>query len=321
MKFFGKNRKNRRNKRDHVLDVKAESRQVRAARIRKVSKAIAVTLAVVVLAVGGWQGSNLVLERWVFANPAFRIQSIDVGTDGLIPEKQLLVWSGVSPGENLLALDLAQVQRDLELQPWIEHVAVERLLPGTLRIRVSERKPIARIVGFEPSGGKAGFHLTTFFLDREGHAMLPPKNSHVSAPEGARFDRLPYVSGVSGTEIRTGRRVKSLQMDSALQLVEEFARSPMSGLVDLDVVDLSLPGVLVVKTRQKNEITFALDGFDRQMRHWRLIHDLALREGRQVATLDLSVSNNVPARWQEQEPERPSAAVSRPAVDYRRKHV
>ena len=39
--------------------------------------------------------------------PTFAIQRIDVQTDGVIAPDQLRRWSGVKPGENLIALDLA----------------------------------------------------------------------------------------------------------------------------------------------------------------------------------------------------------------------
>lgn len=47
---------------------------------------------------------------------------------------------------NLFALDLARIKRDLELAPAIQSAAVERVLPHTLKIRVTEREPVAQIV-------------------------------------------------------------------------------------------------------------------------------------------------------------------------------
>jgi cell division septal protein FtsQ len=63
-------------------------------------------------------------------------------------------WSGVREGENLLGLDLARVKRDLELVPLIRSAAVERVPPNTLRIRVSEREPLARVLA--PQAASSG---------------------------------------------------------------------------------------------------------------------------------------------------------------------
>ncbi len=40
-----------------------------------------------------------------------RSEKIEVQTDGVVPAEQVRRWSGVKPGQNLLALDLARVKR------------------------------------------------------------------------------------------------------------------------------------------------------------------------------------------------------------------
>ena len=86
-------------------------------------------------------------------------------------------------------------------------------------------------------------------------------------------------------------------MRGALQLIAEFVRSPMAGLVDLQRIDVSAPEVLVAITGQGSEVTFALQDLERQLRRWREIHDLGRRMNRVIATLDLAVPNSIPARW------------------------
>lgn len=46
-------------------------------------------------------------------------------------------------GANLFRLDIHDVQSDLRPVPWIKSVAVEKKLPNTLVIHVTERKPVA----------------------------------------------------------------------------------------------------------------------------------------------------------------------------------
>ncbi len=56
-----------------------------------------------------------------------------------------------------MALDLMRVKRDLEMQPPIQFVAVERVLPHTLKITITEREPVAQtMVTFVRPGGEAG---------------------------------------------------------------------------------------------------------------------------------------------------------------------
>jgi hypothetical protein len=191
--------------------------------------------------------------------------------------------------------------------------------PNTLRIRVIEREPVAQTVLFEPSGeGKPRSIL--FYFDADGHVMLPLEAHRLEA-SALGFDTLPILTGVAGADLRPGHQVESRQIQAALQLVVEFSRSPMLGLVDINAVDLSVPQLLQVSTSQGATVTFALEHLDRQLRRWRLVHDYALRSGKALASLDLSVSNNVPARWLEAS----AASLPKPKAlkpsPYKKRHV
>jgi hypothetical protein len=57
--------------------------------------------------------------------------------------------------------------------------------------------------------------------------------------------------------------------------------------------------VLVATTAQQSEVTFGLNDLERQLRRWREIHDEGQRQGKNLAALDLAVTNSIPARWLE----------------------
>jgi len=76
-----------------------------------------------------WHGGNWLLDEFLFRNPAFAIQAIEIETDGILPNAQLRACTGVKLGDNLLALDLSRIQRDLEYLPWIESAAVRTCPP------------------------------------------------------------------------------------------------------------------------------------------------------------------------------------------------
>ena len=171
--FFNTKPKNRRREREHVLDVKLRSQQVRAARWHWVSVFLAVgALGSLAFFMVFW-GGRWTLDTLIYQNNAFNVAEIDVTTDGIIAPSRLRQWSGVKIGDNLLALDLQRVKRDLELAPMIESVSVERVLPGTLRLRVSEREPIAQVLAARPLGATGSPTLTQFYLDDTGHVITP----------------------------------------------------------------------------------------------------------------------------------------------------
>src|SRR5580765_3282654 len=133
--------RNRRSGRRYVLDVKLRSDQVRSSRMRLGAIAFGVLFGTVFGLYVLWCVGEWTLDRLVYKNHSFAIQQVEVQTDGVIAHEQLRRWAGAKLGDNLFALDLARVKRDLELVPCINSVSVERVLPRTLRIRVSEREP------------------------------------------------------------------------------------------------------------------------------------------------------------------------------------
>ena len=318
--WFERKAKNRRLGREQVLDVKLRSSQVRAARTRMGAIGLGAVFATVfgmylVYCAGEW-----VLRRCVYENKAFAIQEIDVQTDGIISVDQLRRWAGVKPEENLLALDLARVKRDLELVPLIQSVSVERILPRTLRIRITEREPVAQVNVPRPRPN-GGLELAVYQLDADGYVMLPLDPRQRATPLDQPADSRPVLIGINTAELQPGRRIVSPPVQAALQLIMAFDQSPMAGLDDLRRIDVSCAAALVVTTGQGSEVTFGLADLEQQLRRWHDIFELGQKMGKAIATLDLAVVNNVPARWIDSSAVPPVIAKPPKPLRSRKKHV
>jgi cell division septal protein FtsQ len=318
--WFKRKPKNRRLGREQVLDVKLRSSQVRAARTRLGAIALGTLFATVFGLYLIYRAGDWALNRCVYENKAFAIQQIDVQTDGVIAVDQLRRWAGVRLEENLLALDLARVKRDLEMVPRIQSVSVERILPRALRIRISEREPVAQVNVPSPRRD-GGVEVVVYNLDAQGYVMLPLDPRQRATPLGQPTDSLPVVSGINASELQPGRRILSSSVQAALQLVMAFDQSPMAGVVDLKRVDVSSPAVLVVTTEQGSEVVFALAGLEQQLRRWHEVFNLGQKMSKAIATLDLAVTNNVPARWIEASAVPPAAPRIPRAVHPKKRHV
>jgi len=318
--WFKRKPRNRRLGREQVLDVKLRSSQVRAARTRMT----AISLGTLFAAVFGlyllYRTGEWALDRLVYENQAFAIEEIDVQTDGVIAVDELRRWAGVKAGVNLLALDLARVKRDLEMVPLIQSVSVERILPRTLRICITEREPIAQVnlPRLRPTGG---VRVAVYHLDAEGWVMLPVDPRQRATPASPPGDALPVVAGVNAGELQPGRRIAAPQAQAALRLITAFDQSPMAGLVDLRRVDVSSPEVLVVTTGQASEVVFGLNDLDRQMRRWHTIFELGQQRSNAIATLNLAVTNNIPLRWLEASAVPPAAPKPAKPLRSKKKHV
>ncbi len=317
--FFSRKSKNRRFERKHVLQVKLRASQRRQLRLRRAAMVLLVPGFMAFGAYAAWRGGDAMLSRLVYENPAFAIHQIDAQTDGVLSLEQIRRWAGVKLEDNLLALDLARVRRDLEAIPNIKSAAIERVLPHTVLIRITEREPIAQFLFPQPNSTNL-WDRGVYLLAADGMVMLPLE-PHQKAVPNAAPEALPSLIGVPRESLKPGRRVESAQILAALSLIEAFGRSPMAGLVDVKHIDLSAPNVLNLATAQHSEVLFSFSDPDAQLRRWRAVHEYGQSAGKYVAWIDLSVANNVPARWLD--PTLPAPPAPKPLKAFRtqKKHV
>jgi cell division protein FtsQ len=311
--------KNRRLAREFVLDVKLRSSQVRARRVRAAAFLLGglfLTVACVCLA---WRATEWGLDLLLYKNKGFAVNDLDVQTDGIIAPDQLRRWTGVQLGQNLFALDLGTVRRNLQLVSMIQSVSIEKVLPHSLHVRVTEREAVARLSVARPVADGT-LALAPLFLDSDGYVILPLAAAQCSAGLPAN-DQLPTIIGINANEVQAGRRVELPQVRAALGLILAFQRSPMQGLVDIATVDASAADVLVLKTGQGSEVTFSLSDPEQQLLRWQAIFEKAQQMSKAIATLDLAVSNNIPATWIEASAVPPVPVKSLKPLRSRKKHV
>jgi cell division septal protein FtsQ len=294
--WFKRERKNRRHGRGHVLDVKLRSDQVRGARVRLATAACVLIFGTVFGLYLFWRAGEWTLNKFVYENSEFAIEHIDVQTNGKITDDQLRRWSGVRPGQNLIALNLAAVERNLELVSAIQSVSVERVLPRTLKIRVTEREPIAQ-VDIPRTDSRSGISVSVFELDANGFVIQPLDPRLRVVPLAQAYGSLPVLTGLNIFQLQTGHHLQMPQAQAALKLISAFSHSSMAGLVQLQRIDVSSPQVVVVITTQGSEITFGLDNLPQQLARWREIYDLGRQTNKTIASADLAVANNVPVHW------------------------
>src|SRR6185503_20197697 len=123
--MFGRKNK-KKNDRKSVLDVRSRAKPLKAMRLRMATGALAFSTAVVLSLFVFWKGGEFMIDEYVYHNPAFAVHTFEVHTDGIIPVEQIRSWSNVQGDQNLLALDLGRIKRDLELVPLIHAASVER---------------------------------------------------------------------------------------------------------------------------------------------------------------------------------------------------
>ena len=124
-----------------------------------------------------------VLVHYAKQHPYFAATDIVVSTDGRLTPDELKQWAGVTPGMNIIALDVRAVEQRLRHHPWIHTAVVTREFPQRLYLTIRERHPIARIRRPEAA-----------YLDGNGDSFI--------APASSTYD-LPYVSGLERVPLET----------------------------------------------------------------------------------------------------------------------
>jgi cell division protein FtsQ len=311
---FFKSKNKKRGEKRVELPVKQRAGKVKAQRVRFVSVLLGLSLSVSMLLVLGVKGIQYVMREGVYKNPNLAIDSIEIETDGVVSLDKIREWARVKFGDNLLALDLTRLKRDLELRPIVESASAEKILPRTLRISITERKPLAMVYLY-------GGALDRVYLDSHGIVIPPLRNDERNPTADPHPSALPVLTGFNARELRPGSPVESPQIHAALDLLAQYDRSPVALMTDFKSIDLNAAPTLVVTTDQDIQITFSPENYPRQLARLQAALELGRKQGRVLATLDLAVGNYVPARWAEPGTNTPPSTPLIPQPKPKKKHV
>jgi cell division protein FtsQ len=137
----------------------------------------------VVLVHSAQPGGTVARLRDAVAGAAnMRVQDIVIEGRSNTPEALLNAALGVKRGDSMLAFSLEGARQRIETLSWVDHAAVERRLPGTLVVSLTERRPFA-------------------IWQNQGKFVLIGRDGQVVANEDiAAFGELPLVVGPGAPE-------------------------------------------------------------------------------------------------------------------------
>lgn len=229
----------------------------------RIARIIVLLLAAAGLAFGGaraWRSSYL------------ELRTVEVEGNRRVSTDELVRASGLHRGVHLLRMSTEGTARKVESHPWIAKARVERIIPSTVRITVTERSAAA-VVAIGPR---------TYLADREGVVL-----EEGTAPLVAILD-LPRG------EARPGDRLSLPQFEAALDVAGRLppdlrARLSSVRASSLDRIILELQGgisVLYGVNEQVEDKNFAIRA---------LLAD-AGADGRQIAWIDVRVPSRPAVR-------------------------
>lgn len=196
------------------------------------------------------------------ASPLSLIEKVETVGNEYVSEEALSAAAGLAPGMHIWRIRLAASRDKLLQNPWLAKVRLDRVLPGTIKITVQERKAIAVLKGMEQN----------WVVARDG--MVLEENKDFS---------LPWVTGTLDEQVEPGSVVSGQAVSLALEWLEIL--EPLESQVSEVNFD-SFPIYVSVYTNDGYKVLFDA-GADMDVRVLDLVALLKeLRENRQNGTID-----------------------------------
>lgn len=124
--------------------------------------------------------------RWITSHEFFRMENLIIQGGHRLGPDEIMALGGLSNGSNVLALNIADVQRRIAASDWVESVSVTRILPGGLTIDIKEREPF-------------------FLVRRDDHLCYADANGQIiTAVSADKFISLPLLEKEDGVSVSSG---------------------------------------------------------------------------------------------------------------------
>ncbi len=116
-----------------VARIRRNQHRIDVLRALAIARNAVLTMLVIAAIVWIWRETQ--------SDARFAVKTIDVAGAVHTAGRDLEAVTGRYRGANLFRLDIAQVQDEIRALPWVRRVDVEKKLPDTLKITVTERRP------------------------------------------------------------------------------------------------------------------------------------------------------------------------------------
>jgi cell division protein FtsQ len=147
----------------------------------------------------------VVVGLWTaFWSPLLTVQEVRVTGARHTTSADVAAAAGLDSSDNLLLLSTADVAKAAKTLPWVKSADVDRMLPGTVRVRIVERRP-ALVLSLD---------TRRFTLDARGHVLAI----------GRADPGLVALAGFDAGSIEPGDRLDEPEALAALRVWRSLPR-------------------------------------------------------------------------------------------------
>jgi hypothetical protein len=144
--------------------------------------------------------------------PALRVGRYEISGAAAMSREEVLSAALVHDKEYFFSIDTQAIRANLLAEPRVASARVERRFPGTLRIEIAERVPVATVLA-EMEGSPAAISI-----DAEGVAF--------AAADPALLGKFPVISGIRFENLRFGARLPPALLPLLSSVGEMEAKEP-----------------------------------------------------------------------------------------------
>lgn len=171
-------------------------------------------------------------KRYMTSSPRFAIKTVQIDGHSRKSPQEVAAIGGIAIGENVFSVDLDLSRRKIEDDPWIKSATVTRKLPGSLVVTVVEHEPVL-LVAIEDK---------LYLASRGGDVF---KEALPDDP----LD-MPVVTGIGATDVVRDRDGVQKDVQRALDVLDELARTTIVKRYPLQEIHLVKDGTVEVTVGQ-----------------------------------------------------------------------
>lgn len=157
-------------------------------------------------------------------SPRYHVKHIVVYGTAAVTPAEVRQAAAITTGDNLLFLDKAAVAARVSAIPYVASVEVQRELPNTLIIHLTERQAAATLLAGRRS----------FLVDRDG--VVLKESAPGDAVVGALITNAPGLGVISA-----GLKIEEPAVLEALKLLEAYSQAPIASEVSLSEISAEGP--------------------------------------------------------------------------------
>lgn len=216
-------------------------------------RAVLLGIAIFLSAVG-WS-----VFKFAWKSPYFAMENMDITSTDHISKDEVITEAGVLPRTNLARISAREIENRIRQNTWVKSVSVVKHYPSTLTIRISERKPVALVVGNR-----------TWGIDDQGR-VLP--GLHASAAT-----QYPLITISDKLNLADSDKIESDVMKQTLYILTKIKHDRPDLLSQISEINITNPDNIVLYTQPDGtEIRLGNENLDERLskfyKIWKIAQD------------------------------------------------